>query len=204
MRKPLSAEDNRQQIDCPVEASPQSKDTVQVGAPPAINGLLTRLNALVVGLRIVHHSLRTPDLREPLIRNVQAAKAFSGGVLENGMDISNLSLVPLRQASLCLDCETITTASANCQACGSQALLNVARTLNRPRRSDLASSGRTGLVGYSRRGSANRTPFTGHTESMPKLGQRFRSQLARELRSPEADTDTAPLQMDSHRARLVD
>jgi hypothetical protein len=173
MRKPLSAEDNRQQIDSPVEASPRSKDTVQLGMPPAINGLLTRLNALVVGLRIVHHSLRTPDLKEHVVRNIQAANTLRGGILSNGMDTSNLSLVPLRQASLCLDCETITTASTNCQACGSQALLSVARALNPPRRSELAFSGRASVVGYSRRGSANRTPFTGPHRIHAEVGTTF-------------------------------
>ncbi len=173
MRKPLSAEDNRQQIDCSVETSPQSKDTVQVGTPPAINGLLTRLNALLVGLRIVHHSLCTPDLKEHVVRNIQATKAFSGGTLEDGVDTSNLSLVPLRQASLCLDCETITTSSTNCQACGSQALLSVARALNPPRPSELAFSGRAAVVGYSRRGSANRTPFTGIHRIHAEVGTGF-------------------------------
>lgn len=46
------------------------------------------------------------------------------------MKTANLSFVPLQHASLCLDCETITTAHTNCQACGSQALLNLARVLN--------------------------------------------------------------------------
>jgi len=46
------------------------------------------------------------------------------------MNTSNLSLVPLRQASLCLDCETITAAQSRCRACGSRALLNVARVLD--------------------------------------------------------------------------
>jgi len=48
------------------------------------------------------------------------------------MNASNLSLVPLQQASLCLDCETITAAQTNCHACGSRALLNIARALNQP------------------------------------------------------------------------
>ena len=43
---------------------------------------------------------------------------------------SNFSLVPLQQASLCLDCETITAAYANCLACGSRALLNLGRVLS--------------------------------------------------------------------------
>jgi hypothetical protein len=54
----------------------------------------------------------------------------------------NLNLVPLRQASLCLDCETITTADTNCHACGSRALLNVSQVLDRELPSDLASSER--------------------------------------------------------------
>jgi hypothetical protein len=48
------------------------------------------------------------------------------------MEPSNLSLVPLQQASLCLDCETITAAQTKCHACGSRALLNLARALDEP------------------------------------------------------------------------
>ncbi|MGA8270067.1 MAG: hypothetical protein WB919_00805 [Candidatus Sulfotelmatobacter sp.] len=62
------------------------------------------------------------------------------------MSTLNLSLVPLRQASLCLDCETITTAHTNCHACGSQALLNVARALDHRRPVGLASSRRSAGV----------------------------------------------------------
>jgi hypothetical protein len=46
------------------------------------------------------------------------------------MNISKLSLVPLQHASLCMDCEMITAAHTHCCACGSVALLNLARTLN--------------------------------------------------------------------------
>lgn len=46
------------------------------------------------------------------------------------MNVSKLSLVPLQRASLCLDCEIITAAHTHCLACGSAALLNLARTLN--------------------------------------------------------------------------
>jgi hypothetical protein len=46
------------------------------------------------------------------------------------MNLTKLSLIPLQQASLCLDCETITAAHTHCFACGSAALLNLARTLN--------------------------------------------------------------------------
>ncbi len=46
------------------------------------------------------------------------------------MNNFNIDLVPLRQASLCLDCEAITAAHTTCLCCGSQALLNVARILN--------------------------------------------------------------------------
>lgn len=46
------------------------------------------------------------------------------------MKTSMLSFVPLQQASLCLDCDMITAAHTHCSACGSIALLNLARTLN--------------------------------------------------------------------------
>jgi hypothetical protein len=42
------------------------------------------------------------------------------------------SLVPLQLATLCLDCEMITPAQGTCLACGSGALLNLARALNEP------------------------------------------------------------------------
>jgi hypothetical protein len=48
------------------------------------------------------------------------------------MNSSAESLIPLQAANLCLDCETITAAHARCVACGSVALLNVARALSRP------------------------------------------------------------------------
>lgn len=47
------------------------------------------------------------------------------------MKASNLGLIPLKKASLCLDCEMITEAQTDCLACGSAALLNVSRALNR-------------------------------------------------------------------------
>jgi hypothetical protein len=46
------------------------------------------------------------------------------------MNVSELNLVPLQHASLCMDCEMITAAHTHCCACGSAALLNLARTLN--------------------------------------------------------------------------
>jgi hypothetical protein len=46
------------------------------------------------------------------------------------MNTSELALVPLQQASLCLDCDMITAAQTHCFACGSVALMNLARTLN--------------------------------------------------------------------------
>jgi|ERR1700722_8622562 hypothetical protein len=46
------------------------------------------------------------------------------------MNSSKFSFVPLQQASLCLDCDMITCAHTHCSACGSIALLNLARTLD--------------------------------------------------------------------------
>lgn len=48
------------------------------------------------------------------------------------MNSDSPSLVPLRHASLCLDCDVISAAQTNCIACGSSALLSIARTLGRP------------------------------------------------------------------------
>jgi len=56
------------------------------------------------------------------------------------MTPSKHDLVPLRRASLCLDCETITAAHTNCLACGSQALLNIARALSHQRTPGFVSS----------------------------------------------------------------
>jgi hypothetical protein len=42
----------------------------------------------------------------------------------------DVNLVPLQNASLCLDCEAITSAHTTCLCCGSQALLNIARILS--------------------------------------------------------------------------
>jgi hypothetical protein len=53
------------------------------------------------------------------------------------MNTSKLSLVPLQQASLCLDCDMISAAHTHCFGCGSAALLNLARTLDGRRYSDL-------------------------------------------------------------------
>jgi hypothetical protein len=46
------------------------------------------------------------------------------------MNSAKLSIVPFRQASLCLDCDMVTAAHTHCFVCGSAALLNLARTLN--------------------------------------------------------------------------
>lgn len=46
------------------------------------------------------------------------------------MKTTNVSLVPLQQASLCMDCETITAGYTHCLGCGSRALLNLARVLS--------------------------------------------------------------------------
>jgi len=48
------------------------------------------------------------------------------------VNFESSSFVPLQQASLCLDCDVISAAHTRCLACGSQALLNVARALSRP------------------------------------------------------------------------
>jgi hypothetical protein len=69
------------------------------------------------------------------------------------MNITKLSLVPLQHASLCLDCDMITSAHTHCLACGSIALLNLARTLNggdyaRPLPGTLSTIGISPLRGF--------------------------------------------------------
>jgi hypothetical protein len=48
------------------------------------------------------------------------------------MNSLDSGVVPLQFASLCLDCEMITPTRGRCTACGSVAVLNVARMLSRP------------------------------------------------------------------------
>jgi hypothetical protein len=62
------------------------------------------------------------------------------------MNASNLSFIPLRQASLCLDCEVITLGHTRCMACGSSALLNVDRALSRHWTSSQNSAQRVTVV----------------------------------------------------------
>jgi hypothetical protein len=56
------------------------------------------------------------------------------------------NLVPLQAASLCLDCEVITAAHGRCVACGSVALLNIARALDRPGKLQLLRDDRPPVV----------------------------------------------------------
>jgi hypothetical protein len=73
------------------------------------------------------------------------------------MNKSNPSLIPLQRASLCLDCEVITPAQKSCLACGSAALLNVARALSRPQYAGIA-----GLSNPAISGVAPKALSTGH------------------------------------------
>jgi hypothetical protein len=59
------------------------------------------------------------------------------------MNVTKLSFVPLQQASLCLDCDMITAGHTHCFACGSVALLNIARTLNGEEHTHMAPQGLT-------------------------------------------------------------
>lgn len=54
------------------------------------------------------------------------------------MNTENLDLVPLKKAGLCLDCDTITATHTTCLACGSRAVLNIARVLSRSRASGVS------------------------------------------------------------------
>jgi hypothetical protein len=75
------------------------------------------------------------------------------------MSTSTNCLVPLQQASLCMDCETITAAHTNCLACGSKALLNIARVLNNRRLAGLALADTPGVLQMSMPRARQRAVF---------------------------------------------
>jgi hypothetical protein len=98
------------------------------------------------------------------------------------MNVSKLSLVPLQQASLCLDCEIITAAHTHCLACGSAALLNLARTLNGGDATSMPR-GLAEVVSISARRHFESQKSLGcgphHRPRLPSEGMRF-PQLSRE------------------------
>lgn len=65
------------------------------------------------------------------------------------MNATNVSLVPLQHASLCLDCETITASQSRCHACGSSALMNVARALSQPGYKKLSYNSHSAIAGMA-------------------------------------------------------
>lgn len=71
------------------------------------------------------------------------------------MKTSELDFVPLRQAYLCLDCEMITAAQSSCFACGSVALMSLAKTLNG---SSNTGSARPGLFVVTKNSSRTNQP----------------------------------------------
>jgi hypothetical protein len=75
------------------------------------------------------------------------------------MNNLNPSLIPLQRASLCLDCEVITPAQKSCLACGSMALLNVARALSGPHYADVAGLGNPAIADVPRRHHRQNTNF---------------------------------------------
>lgn len=75
------------------------------------------------------------------------------------MNNSNPSLIPLQRASLCLDCEVITPAHKSCLACGSAALLNLARALSGSRYAGITGLSNTAMAGVPRRHYQQGTNF---------------------------------------------
>ena len=75
------------------------------------------------------------------------------------MKNSKQSLIPLQRASLYLDCEIITPAQKSCLACGSAALLNVARALSGSHYSGTAGLSNTAIAGVPRRHYQQGTNF---------------------------------------------
>ena len=75
------------------------------------------------------------------------------------MNKPNPSLIPLQRASLCLDCEVITPAQKSCLACGSAALLNVARALSGPQYAGIGGFSDRAIAGVPRRHYQQGTDF---------------------------------------------
>ena len=113
------------------------------------------------------------------------------------MNVSKLSLVPLQQASLCLDCEIITAAHTHCLACGSVALLNLARTLNGEEYATPIPRGLTAVVSISarRRFESQTDPGAG-----PHKPHRFPSEG---IRFPQMTGEPGGERTRSHRGHLL-
>ena len=134
-----------------------------------LESLRARVGSILVGCGIISFL----DACSERKRATHSKGPSRGKVLRrepDGTEVNsfNLNLVPLRQASLCLDCETITTTHTNCHACGSQALLNVARALNRQHFPDRVGSGRPSVVQMS---VAHARPRDTFHRGAPNLGR---------------------------------
>jgi hypothetical protein len=161
-----SPEDDSPRDDLHVEPLPgASCDRFDVGMPSNARGLRTRFSSLLVGFGMIWAS--TERSRESHLNYAGRGRAEQQ---DSGWEtsISNLSIVPLRQASLCLDCETITTAHTNCHACGSRALLNVARALDQQGPAHLVRARRTAIVQISEPRARQRDTFR---RGAPSLGR---------------------------------
>jgi hypothetical protein len=139
MRNPLLSHEN-----APIEQlHDASYNRSGLELPQNLESLRARVGSILVGCGIISFL----DACSERKRATHSKGPSRGKVLRrepDGTEVNsfNLNLVPLRQASLCLDCETITTADTNCHACGSRALLNVSQVLDRQPPSDLACSER--------------------------------------------------------------
>ena len=77
------------------------------------------------------------------------------------MNTSKLNHVPLGQASLCMDCDTITASHTRCLICGSVALLNVAKALNGDEYADPLQMGITPMASIpAQRAHQSRVMYT--------------------------------------------
>jgi hypothetical protein len=77
------------------------------------------------------------------------------------MNNSNPSLIPLQRASLCLDCEVITPAHKTWLACGSVALLIVARALSGAGYAGIARLNSTAIADVDKPNGLPKAPCSG-------------------------------------------
>jgi hypothetical protein len=138
MRKPLLFPQ-----DAPVEQLQDSNyNRSGPDLPQNLESLRARVGSILVGCGIVSFLDARSERKKATDLKDSPRKAHRRSDEGSDVNVFNLSLVPLRQASLCLDCETITTADTNCHACGSRALLNVSQVLDRELPSEPACSER--------------------------------------------------------------
>lgn len=103
------------------------------------------------------------------------------------MSVYDFGIVPLQQASLCLDCEVITAAQKHCSACGSRALLGIAGVLSRRGSSSPLFSAHRDWRDDKAEQAQDRTLFASRIASGKARSQEIKDRTLNRERSDGAD-----------------